>query len=253
MARPKGSKDKAPRKPRKDTLERIAQTRGSILPNGKPNPEAPFGYSPKGIPLRRKPSSPPKSKEGKEALLRVAKEKGLVATIEPNKKDKGGRPEKYVDPEQVKQMALIGCTDQEIANITGLGMATVDRKFRGLIDAHRDQGKMSLRRLQLRIAQGRPGKVRVIKEDGGERVEEIEPGIPPSPQMAIHLGKHWLGQRDTAPTNSILVHNAQRDGSVLGPTLMTPETESRLALLFLEICPEAAEGTIRLDKSLEVA
>ena len=112
---------------------------------------------------------------------------------------------------------------------------------------------MSLRRLQLRIAQGRPGKVRVIKEDDGERVEEIEPGIPPSPQMAIHLGKHWLGQRDTAPTNNILVHNAQRDGSPLGPTLMTPETESRLALLFLEICPEAADGSIRLDKSLEVA
>ena len=253
MARPKGSKDKAPRKPRKDTLERIAQTRGSILPNGKPNPEAPFGYSPKGIPLLGKPLKPPKSKEGKEALLRVAKEKGLVATIEPKAKNPGGRPEKYVDPEQVKQMALIGCTNEEIANITGLGLATIESKFSGLIREHRDQGKMSLRRLQLRIAQGRPGKVRVIKEDDGERIEELEVGIPPSPQMAIHLGKHWLGQRDTAPTNNILVHNAQRDGVPLGPTLMSPETESRLALLFLEICPEASEGAVRLDKSLEVA
>lgn len=252
MARPKGSKDKAPRKPRKDTLERIAKTRGSILPNGKPNPEAPFGYSPKGIPLTSKPK-PPKSKEGKEALLRVAKEKGLVATIGPRTKNPGGRPEKYVDPEQVKQMALIGCTNEEIANITGLGLATIESKFSGLIREHRDQGKMSLRRLQLRIAQGRPGKVRIVKEDDGERVEELEVGIPPSPQMAIHLGKHWLGQRDTAPTNNILVHNAQRDGSPLGPTLMSPETESRLSLLFLEICPEAAEGSIVLDKSLEVA
>ena len=252
MARPKGSKDKAPRKPRKDTLERIAKTRGSILPNGRPNPEAPFGYSPKGIPLLVKPLKPPKSKEGKEALLRVAKEKGLVATIEPKAKNPGGRPEKYVDPEQVKQMALIGCTNEEIANITGLGLATIESKFSGLIREHRDQGKMSLRRLQLRIAQGRPGKVRVIKEDDGERIEELEVGIPPSPQMAIHLGKHWLGQRDTAPTNNILVHNAQRDGAPLGPTLMSPETESRLALLFLEICPEASEGAVRLDKSLEV-
>ena len=253
MARPKGSKDKAPRKPRKDTLERIAKTRGSILPNGKPNPEAPFGYSPKGIPLRVKPLKPPKSKEGKEALLRVAKEKGLVATIEPKAKNPGGRPEKYVDPEQVKQMALIGCTNEEIANITGLHRETVELKFSDLIREYRDQGKMSLRRLQLRIAQGRPGKVRVIKEDDGERIEELEVGIPPSPQMAIHLGKHWLGQRDTAPTNNILVHNAQRDGAPLGPTLMSPETESRLALLFLEICPEASEGAVRLDKSLEVA
>ena len=252
MARPKGSKDKAPRKPRKDTLERIAQTRGSILPNGKPNPEAPNGYSHKGIPLTSKPK-PPRSKEGKEAILRVAREKGLVATITPRGESPRGRPEKYVDPEQVKQMALIGCTNEEIANICGLSQDTIESKFSGLIREHRDQGKMSLRRLQLRIAQGRPGKVRVIKEDDGERIEELEVGIPPSPQMAIHLGKHWLGQRDTAPTNNILVHNAQRDGAPLGPTLMSPETESRLALLFLEICPEASEGAVRLDKSLEVA
>ena len=249
MARPKGSKDKAPRKPRSDTLERIAQTRGSILPNGKPNPEAPFGYSPKGIPLTQKPRNPPKTKEGKEALLRIAREKGLVATSEPGAKNPGGRPEKYVDPEQVKQMALIGCTDTEIASITGLGLETVCRKFRDLIDEHRDKGKMSLRRLQFKIAQGKPSKVRVISDNGIERVEEIEAGTPPNAQMAIHLGKHWLGQRDTAPTNNILV---QGNMSPSGPTLMSPETESRLALLFLEICPEAAQGAVALDASMEV-
>lgn len=249
MARPKGAKDKAPRKPRADVLERIAKTRGSALPNGKPNPEAPFGYGPKGIPLSHKPKNPPKSQAGKEALLRVAKEKGLVATSEPVKHP-GGRPEKYVDPEQVKQMALIGCTDVEIGNVIGLSSESVDRRFREIIDEHRDKGKMSLRRLQLRIAQGRPGKVRVIQDNGIERVEEIEPGTPPNAQMAIHLGKHWLGQKDTAPTNNILVTNGQ--GGPQGPILLSRDTEERLALLFLEICPEAAQDAVVLDPSMEV-
>lgn len=249
MARPKGSKDKAPRKPRSDVLERIAQTRGSILPNGKPNPEAPYGYSPKGIPLS-KARKPPKSQAGKEALLRIAKEKKLLATIEPEPKDRGGRPEKYVDPEQVKQMALIGCTDVEIGNIIGMSSESVDRRFREIIDEHRDKGKMSLRRLQLKIAQGRPAKVRVLNDNGIERTEELEPAIYPSAQMAIHLGKHWLGQRDTAPTNNILV---QGNIAPSGPSLMSPETESRLALLFLEICPEAAQGAVVLDASMEVS
>ena len=248
MARPKGSKDKAPRKPRIDTLERIAQTRGSILPNGKPNPEAPYGYSPKGIPLT-KARKPPKSKEGKEALLRIAREKGLVATSAP-KTDSAGRPEKYVDPEQVKQMAMIGCTDVEIGNIIGMSSESVDRRFRELIDENRDKGKMSLRRLQLKIAQGRPAKVRVLNDNGTERTEELEPAIMPNAQMAIHLGKHWLGQKDTSPTNNILVQGGIAPS---GPTLMSPETESRLALLFLEICPEAAQGAVVLDASMDVS
>jgi len=261
MARPKGSKDTKPRKPRFDTAERIAQTRGSVLPNGRTNPEAPFGYSTKGIPLAG-PRKPPKSQAGKEAILRAAREKGLIATSAPKsmpkESDAGGRPEKYVDPEQVKQMALIGCTHEEIGSIIGLGIDAVGRRFGDLIAEHRDKGKMSLRRLQLRIAQGKPGKVRVIQDNGTERVEEVEQGSPPNAQMAIHLGKHWLGQKDAGPTNNILVANGQQAGpqgpGPYMPNILSPETADILARKFMEICPDPAlvKMTVILDPRNEV-
>jgi len=158
-----------------------------------------------------------------------------------------GRPELHIDPEQVKAMAAIGCTNEEMASVLKCSPDTLSIKFSDLIAEHRDKGRMSLRRLQLRIAQGQAAEYQKDQETGIP--VQVRPAMPPNAQMAIHLGKHWLGQKDQAPTNNILVANGQAPA---GPTEMSPETEARLASLFLEICPEAAQDAVVLDRSMEV-
>lgn len=238
MARPKGSKDKAPRKQREDFL----------LKSGAVSPTAPFGLSVHGVPLLspRTRNRLPKTKEGKAAIIKAARALSL-ANIAPDAK-KAGRPEKPIDEGLIQRLASICCTDDEIASIAGVDRVTLDRRFRTFIDEHRDRGRMSLRRTQLSIAMGQPRQVKVTTEDETVRIEEIQEGRPPNAQMAIHLGKHWLGQKDNAPTNNILVQNGAQ-----GPSVMSEETEHRLALLFLEICPEAAQDAIALDPSMEVS
>lgn len=145
-------------------------------------------------------------------------------------------------------MAMIGCTMEEMSTVLKCSVDTLERRFAGLIAEHRDKGKMSLRRLQLRIAQGAPAEYSKDPETG--LPIQVKPAMAPNAQMAIHLGKHWLGQKDVAPTNNILVASGQQ--APTGPTLMSPETEQRLAALFLEICPEAAQDAVVLDKAMEV-
>lgn len=243
MARPKGSKDKRPRKPRLDSIKNAVKDRGKTLHEGKPNPEAPYGYGVNGSPLV-KPQKPPKTEAGRIQLQRTLEAKGLVKRTNALG---AGRPELPIDPEQVKSMAAIGCTMDEMATVLKCSVDTLRDKFSDLIHEHRDRGHMSLRRLQLRIAQGQAAE---YQQDPETKIPVmVRPPMPPNAQMAIHLGKHWLGQKDQAPTNNILVANGQ---GPTGPMEMSPETEARLATLFLEICPEAAEGAVVLDKSMEV-
>ena len=242
MARPKGSKDSKPRKPRADS-KKILLDRGRTLHDGKKNPGAPNGYSIDGTPLVGRPH-PPKSEAGRTKLQKVLEAKGLAV---PNK-IKAGRPELAIDPEQVKSMAQIGCTMDEMSTVLKCSVDTLSDRFGDLIAENRDKGKMSLRRLQLRIAQGQAAEYQKDPETG--LPIQVKPAMAPNAQMAIHLGKHWLGQKDAAPTNNILVANGQQVPT--GPTLMSMETEQRLAALFLEICPEAAQDAVILDRSMEV-
>ena len=243
MARPKGSKDKRPRKPRLDSIKNAVQDRGKTLHEGKPNPEAPYGYGVNGSPLV-KPQKPPKTEAGRIQLQRTLEAKGLVKRTNALG---AGRPELPIDPEQVKSMAAIGCTMEEMATVLRCSVDTLERRFAETIAEHRDKGRMSLRRLQLRIAQGHAAEYQKDQETGIP--VQVRPAMPPNAQMAIHLGKHWLGQKDQGPTNNILVANGQ---APTGPTEMSPETEARLASLFLEICPEAAQEAVKLDPSMEV-
>lgn len=240
MARPKGSKDKRPRKPRLDRIGNVVKDRGKTLHEGKPNPEAPYGYSVNGEPLAT-PPRPPKSHAGKVQLQKALEAKGLV-------KKATGRPEAPIDPEQVKSMAAIGCTMEEMATVLRCSVDTLERRFAETIAEHRDKGRMSLRRLQLRIAQGQAAEYQKDPETGVP--VQVRPAMPPNAQMAIHLGKHWLGQKDQAPTNNILVANGAKAQGI--PSEMSPETEARLAALFLEICPEATQEAVALDPSMEV-
>ncbi len=84
-----------------------------------------------------------------------------------------GRPRKELDAEQVYKLARLGCTQAEIADVFGVGQATISRNYGS--DYARAQGefKTSLRRAQY---------LRAVKDK--------------SDTMLVHLGKHWLGQGD---------------------------------------------------------
>lgn len=81
-----------------------------------------------------------------------------------------GRPLKQIDAEQVRGLAAIGCTLNEMATFFKCGKATLSRRFGTVIREGADGFKMSLRRLQYQSAKS--GSVR----------------------MQIHLGEHYLEQ-----------------------------------------------------------
>ena len=84
-----------------------------------------------------------------------------------------GRPKKEIDYTTVEKLANIQCTQDEIASFLGISTRTLqrDEQFMELFNRGRENGKMSLRRIQWRHA---------------------EKSVP----MAIWLGKQYLGQRD---------------------------------------------------------
>lgn len=84
-----------------------------------------------------------------------------------------GRPKIEIDYDMVKKLAAIQCTEKEIASVIGCTDRTMQNDpecmkayYEGL-----DQGKMSLRRYQFKLAEK-------------------------NPTMAIFLGKQYLGQKD---------------------------------------------------------
>lgn len=79
---------------------------------------------------------------------------------------------KDIDPDQVRKLAAIGCTDVEIGDIVGCSHDTLTRRFKDDLVLGRANGKMSLRRKQWETALG--GNV----------------------TMLIWLGKQILGQAD---------------------------------------------------------
>ena len=244
MARPKGAKDKAPRKPRSP---KIPADRGANVV------EAPFGYGANGLPLQasRRSKTIPKTPEGRKKLHDTLVAKGLAKPM-PTERNVGGRPEKYVDTEQLKRLALIDCTDEEMGLILGIGQDALARRYRDFIDEHRANGKASLRRLQLRIAQGQE-----LEKDAEGNI--VRPFIAPNAQMAVHLGKHRLGQKDAVGTTNIALlgnqgPNPQGGPGAYLPNMLSPETADILAREFMRICPDPAlvAVTVVLDKSKEV-
>lgn len=83
-----------------------------------------------------------------------------------------GRPLKDIDATDVYKLAKIGCTLQDIAEFFGCDEKTIRNRFSEEFREGKEQGKISLRRLQWKRA--RAG----------------------SDAMLIHLGKVYLGQTD---------------------------------------------------------
>ena len=90
-----------------------------------------------------------------------------------SQKKKAGRNKIAIDYELVEKLAHIFCTKDEIAVILDVDRSTVfrDEKFAIAYEKGREGGKMSLRRMQIKLAEKNSA-------------------------MAIWLGKQYLGQRD---------------------------------------------------------
>lgn len=88
-------------------------------------------------------------------------------------KKKVGRPKFQIDYVTVEKLAHIQCTKLEIANFLGCSVDTLDRdnNFAEHYKKGLDGGKMSLRRIQFKLAEKNSA-------------------------MAIFLGKQYLGQKD---------------------------------------------------------
>lgn len=82
------------------------------------------------------------------------------------------RPVKQIDENLIDGLARIGCTDEEIGLIVGCSSDTLVRRYAERIKSGRAQMKMSLRRMQIRLA-----------EEGNAT-------------MLIWLGKQNLGQHE---------------------------------------------------------
>jgi hypothetical protein len=92
------------------------------------------------------------------------------------KNKKGGRPRKEIDTELLYKLAQIHCTMKEMVDILGVSEDTLKRRFAGIIDKGKAEGKMRLRRKQIEVAMK------------GNAV------------MLIWLGKQILSQSDTPIT-----------------------------------------------------
>ena len=82
------------------------------------------------------------------------------------------RPKLEINPEQVRQLARIGCTYPEMAAVLECSEMTLERRFVGIIKEGKEHLKASLRRMQYTSAQN--GNV----------------------TMQIWLGKQLLNQKD---------------------------------------------------------
>lgn len=92
---------------------------------------------------------------------------------EEKQKRKAGRPHKELDLEQIRELAMIQCTNGEIAAVMRCSVDTLHDNYYEIIKDAREAGKCSLRRAQWKKA--------VV--DG-------------NPALLIWLGKFILGQKD---------------------------------------------------------
>lgn len=89
------------------------------------------------------------------------------------------RPKKEIDYIAVEKLASIQCTQEEIANFLEISVRTLQRddEFCRIFKKGQDNGKMSLKRYQFKLAEKNTA-------------------------MAIWLGKQYLGQKDNIDVNA---------------------------------------------------
>lgn len=97
-----------------------------------------------------------------------------------------GRPKIQIDYNTVEKLANIQCTQEEIASFLGISVRTLqrDEEFCRIYKKGQENGKMSLRRMQFKLAEKNTA-------------------------MAIFLGKQYLGQKDTINTTTEGIQRVQ--------------------------------------------
>ena len=120
----------------------------------------------------------------------------MTARKPPEQRKKRGRPRKQIDWAAVERLAMIQCTQQEIASFIGVDINTLRQhsEFLTIYNKGQDAGKMSLRRKQWAALER--GKT----------------------TMLIWLGKQYLGQRDR--------HDVEHGGEVTSKVITVPMAES---------------------------
>lgn len=121
------------------------------------------------------------------------------------------RPRKKIDPEQVRALAGIGCTHEEIAAVLKCSADTLTRRFADDLKEGKEHAKASLRRMQWEAA--KKGNV----------------------TMMIWLGKQMLGQRD--------YQRLEHSGEIEGSMALAWKGAIRAADSLLEPEPEPVTNT----------
>jgi len=93
------------------------------------------------------------------------------------------RPKKQIDPDMVRQLAMIQCSYAEMAAVLGCNESTLTRRFAQAIKDGREEGKTSLKRAQYKAAMNL------------------------NPTMLIWLGKQHLEQKDKTSFEGSISHN----------------------------------------------
>lgn len=127
-------------------------------------------------------------------------------------KKKLGRPKKKIDYEMVERMAHIFCTQDEIAVLLDVDVKTLQRDplFGIAYTKGRQGGKMSLRRMQYKLAEKNTA-------------------------MAVWLGKQYLGQRDlvndeNAPRISIVSDVPKDDSDDVSSSALTLKNDDNIII-----------------------
>ena len=234
MARPKGSKDKRPRKPRGGTGPSPVLPVEALLKATDPK-LAPNGLTVRGFPRVRKadPRTSPKTPHGAKALQEHLIANGLLSKDAEMPRDPGGRPMIELDPEEVKSLAKFGPTREEMMAHFKVSGTVLDR-YRKEIEEGRELGRLLIRK-----------RARILAMEGN---------VP----MLLHACKHALGERDSGGTTNIAIMGpGQVPQGVPGaylPNMLAPDTADILAREFMRICPDPAlvAATVVLDKPKEV-
>jgi len=116
------------------------------------------------------------------------------------------RPKIEIDQKQVFKLAVLQCTEIEIAYFIGVSVDTLQRRkwFGGLYKKGLEEGRSSLRRLQWKVANGDYLAKRITRvTKAGDDVTE-ETFAAPNPTMLIWLGKQYLGQADKTEIEAVI-------------------------------------------------
>jgi|TARA_R110000824_G_scaffold86480_3_gene213939 hypothetical protein len=130
-----------------------------------------------------------------------------------------GRPKKTVDPEQVKELARLGCTWDEIASVLDVARGTFsarmkEKKYRDAYDRGIAEGNTSLRRAQFDAAVG--GNSTMLIWVGKNRLNQTD-RVETQNETIIHDDSHAIDK---------LVGAVDRLASRSGPDGSTSSTKS---------------------------